>query len=144
MTTVLLIAVAVIGGMAITLQGQFMGLMDQNIGTKESVFITYVGGALVICMVMLASRSGNLRLWREVPWYVLTAGAMGLVVVGAIGYVVPRLGLSAGFTLIVASQFVLAALIDHFGLLGASLRPLDGTRILGLFVLIFGVWLCNK
>jgi transporter family-2 protein len=140
----LLIIVAIVGGMAITLQSQLMGLMDQSLGTKESVFITYMGGALVICMIVLATRGSNLRMWQDVPRYTLSAGAIGLVIVGSIGYVVPRLGLSTAFTLIVASQFVLASLIDHFGLLGASLRPLDGSRILGLLVLIFGVWLSNK
>ena len=67
MGTVLLIIVAIVGGMAITLQSQFMGLMDQSLGTKESVFITYVGGALVICMIVLATRGSNLRMWQDVP-----------------------------------------------------------------------------
>jgi len=61
--------------------------------------------------------------------------------VGTIGYVVPRLGVSGGFTLIVASQFVLAALIDHFGWLSASVRPIDLPRALGLVLIMFGVWL---
>jgi hypothetical protein len=31
----LLVLIAVIGGVAVTLQGQFMGLMDQGIGTRD-------------------------------------------------------------------------------------------------------------
>jgi hypothetical protein len=34
-SVVLLILIAVIGGVAVTLQGQFMGLMDQGIATRE-------------------------------------------------------------------------------------------------------------
>jgi transporter family-2 protein len=74
----------------------------------------------------------------------LSAGILGLVIVTTIGYTVPRLGLSRAFTIIVASQFLTAALLDHFGLLGAVMRPLDLSRLLGFGVLIFGVWLIMK
>jgi transporter family-2 protein len=139
-----LVLIAIIGGVAVTLQGQFMGLMDQGIGTRESVFITYAGGGMVVALVILAARGGNLRAWHAVPWYALTAGLFGLVIVGTIGYTVPRLGLSTAFTIIVAAQFVVAALIDHFGWLGAELRPLDLTRLAGIGVLILGVWLITR
>jgi transporter family-2 protein len=139
-----LIIIAVIGGVTVALQGQFMGLIDKGIGTRESVFITYVSGGILAGIIMLASGGGNLRSWREVPWYAMSAGILGLVIVTTIGYTVPRLGLSKAFTILVASQFLTIALLDHFGLLGAVMRPLDLTRSLGFGVLILGVWLIMK
>ena len=38
MTAAYQVAIASVAGVAITLQGQFMGLMDRTLGTKESVF----------------------------------------------------------------------------------------------------------
>jgi transporter family-2 protein len=141
---VFLIVIAIIGGVAVTLQGQFMGLMDQGLGTRESVFLTYASGGLVVALVMLAARGGNVRAWASVPWYALTAGLLGLVIVGTIGYTVPRLGLAVAFTIIVAAPFVMAALIDHFGWLGAEVRPMELTRMAGIGVLILGVWLITR
>jgi bacterial/archaeal transporter family-2 protein len=69
------------------------------------------------------------------------AGVVGLLIVGAIGYSVPRLGLVPALTLIVAAQFIAAAVLDHYGLLGAAVRPLDAARGLGILVLLLGVWL---
>lgn len=140
----LLILIAIMGGTAITLQGQFMGLMDLGLGTKESVFVTYASGGALITAIMLISRSGNLRAWRDIPWYAFTAGILGLIIVGAIGYVVPRLGLAPGFTIIVAAQFIAAAIIDHFGLFGAAVRPIEPSRTLGLVVLLLSVWLIMR
>lgn len=140
----ILIIIAAIGGVAVTLQGQFMGLMDQGIGTRESVFITYAGGGALVSVAILAARGGNLRAWQEVPWYALSAGVLGLVIVGTIGYTVPRLGLTTAFTIIVASQFIVAALLDQFGLLGAAVRPLELSRMLGIGILILGVWLIMR
>ena len=141
MNVVLLILLAIIGGAAVTLQGQFMGLMDQRMGTRESVFITYGSGGILVIAMMLASRWGNMSAWHGVPWYAFSTGVLGLIIVGIIGYVVPRLGLATGFTVLVASQFVVAAVIDHLGLFGAALRPLDATRLLGLGLLLVGVWI---
>jgi len=136
-----LIIIAAIGGISITLQAQFMGLMDKQIGTLESVFITYGGGGLLIGLAMLLNRGGNLAAWQGVPCYALSAGALGLVIVGAIGYSTARLGLVTVLTIIVAAQFITGAFLDHFGVLGADLRPLNLTRISGIGLLLLGTWL---
>jgi transporter family-2 protein len=143
-SSAILILIAIIGGVAVTLQGQFMGLMDQGLGTRESVFVTYASGGLVACLAMLTARGGNLMAWRVVPWYALTAGLLGLVIVGTIGYTVPRLGLVTAFTVIVAAQFIVAAFIDHFGWLGATTRTMGVSQLGGIGLLIFGVWLITR
>lgn len=132
---------AAISGFAITLQAQFMGLLDRTLGTRESVLITYASGGALAVILALASGRLNFRGADSLPWYAYTTGVLGLVIVGTIGYVVPRIGAARGLTMIVASQFLLAALIDHFGLLGALPRPLDLSRIVGLMVMLGGVWL---
>ncbi len=144
MSTLFLILLAVVAGIAVSLQGQFMGLMDRALGTRESIFVTYAGGGLMITLLMLAFRGSHLKNWQTVPWYAFGSGILGLIIVGSIGYVVPRLGVAKGFTLIVASQFVIAALIDHFGFFGAGVRPLDLTRLLGLCLILLGVWIAVR
>jgi len=46
-------------------------------------------------------------------------------------------------TLTVA-QFATAAVIDHFGVLGADVRPVDTTKLAGLLLLIAGTWLALR
>ncbi len=140
-TLVFLVIIAIVGGIAVTLQAQFMGLMDNGIGTVESMFITYGSGAVLISLAILFLRGANLGAWRNVPAYALTAGVLGLIIIGAIGYTVPRLGLVPALTIIVAAQFIAAGILNHFGVLGATLRPLDPTRLLGMAVILVGIWL---
>ena len=140
-TPIPLIIIAAVGGIAVTLQAHFMGLMDKQIGTLESVFITYGGGGLLIGIAMLLSRGGNLTAWQGVPWYALSTGALGLVIVGTIGYGTARLGLVTAMTIIVATQFIAGALLDHFGVLGADLKPLNISRIFGIGLMLLGTWL---
>lgn len=143
-SSVLLVIVAVIGGIAVALQAQMMGLLDEIIGTMEGVFITYAGGGLLIAVAMIFMRGGNLSAWQGAPWYAYTSGALGLIIVGAIGYSAPRLGLVATLTIIVSAQVLAAALIDHFGILGAATRPLDLSRMLGIALLLAGIWLTMR
>jgi transporter family-2 protein len=137
----LLAALAAIGGVATALQAHFMGLMDRRIGTLESVFITYFSGGILIALVMLIQRGGNLAASAAVPWYAYTSGALGLVIVGTLAYSTPRLGLVAAFTIFVSAQFAMGALVDHFGWMGSAVRPLTASRIAGMAVVLVGVWL---
>jgi len=137
----LISTVAVIGGIAVALQAQLMALLDRGMGTLESVFITYGGGGLLVGLLMLLLRGGNLSIWHTLPWYAFLSGAAGLVIVASIGFSVPRLGLVSAFTLIVAAQFIVGALLDHFGFLGAEVRELNPQKIAGMLILLLGVWL---
>jgi bacterial/archaeal transporter family-2 protein len=136
-----LVMIAIIGGVAVAIQAQFMALMDKQIGTLESVFITYGSGGVLIGLAMLLHRGGNLAAWHTVPGYALTAGALGLVIVGTIGYGTARLGLVTAMTIIIATQFISGAVIDHFGWLGANLKPLDLYRLCGIGLMLLGTWL---
>lgn len=139
-----LVLLALIGGIAVTLQGQFMGVMDQSIGTRESVFITYAGGGLAITLLILFLRGGNLKAATSVPWYAFTAGLLGLLIVGTIGFTIPRLGLTSALTLVLAGQFLASILIEQFGWFGAPIRPFEWTRALGILILLLGVWLTTR
>lgn len=133
--------VAAVAGVAMTAQAQLMGHLDRSMGTIESVFITYGTGAVVIGLIMLAMRGGNLSEWHIAPWYAYSAGLLGLVIVGCIGYATPRLGLAVTLTIAVATQFTMAAIVHHFGLLGANQQPMDVSKLSGMAAILFGVWL---
>jgi transporter family-2 protein len=138
------VLIAAIGGIAVSLQAQFLGLIDRRLGTFESVFLTYVTGGLLIALMLPLQRDHNLSALTQLPWYAWTGGALGLVIVGTIGYSAPRLGLVAALSIVVGAQFITGALIDHFGLFGADLRPLDLARVAGLGLIVVGIWLTLK
>jgi transporter family-2 protein len=136
-----LVGIAALGGVATALQAHFMGILDKRIGTLESVFITYVSGALLIGAIMLIQRGGHLGSGAAAPWYAYTSGILGLVIVGTLAYSTPRLGLIAAFTVFIAAQILMGALVDHFGWMGADMRPLNLARLAGVVLLLAGTWL---
>ncbi|MBI5935305.1 MAG: DMT family transporter [Chloroflexi bacterium] len=140
----LILLIGLVGGIAVGLQSPLASMLTQRLGTFESVFIVHVGGALVALIPLLFWGGGKLSQWRSVPWYAWTAGVFGLVVISAISYMIPRIGVAGSIITIVSGQLLVGMILDHFGWLGADVRPLDTTRLIGIGIVLFGVWLTVK
>ena len=140
---IIIIAVGLIGGIAIGLQSPMSSLIAQRLGIFESVFIVHLGGALIAVIPLLIYGS-KLNQWRSVPWYALGAGFFGLIVITALSYMIPRIGVAGAITTLIAGQLLMGTILDHYGLLGAAIKPLDISRVIGLSVVLFGVWLTVK
>jgi len=135
------VIVSLLGGVAIGLQNPLASLMGQRVGILQSAFIVHLGGTLVAGGLLLAIPGGQLGAWRTVPWYALGAGALGVALVSAIAFAIPRLGVAAVVGLVVATQLTIAAWLDHNGLLGAPIHSFDVSRFGGILFLLLGAWL---
>lgn len=138
-----IILIGLAGGVAIGLQSPMASMITQRLGLFESVFIVHLGGA-VIALIPILIYGSKLGQWRNVPWYLLGAGFFGLVVIGSISFMIPRIGVAAAITTIIAGQLFVGTILDHYGLLGATVKSLDATRAFGLLVVLAGVWLTVK
>lgn len=130
----ILILIAAAAGVAVAVQGHFMGAMDRGAGTITSVFVTYGIGGLA-ALAMWIARGAPAEALRRVPWFSWSAGLLGLMIVGGIGYAAPRLGLARTLVVTVAAQLLAATLIE---------RQFDMTRTAGLALTVLGVWLAVK
>ena len=138
---ILVVIVGLMGGIAIGLQNPLASMLTQRIGIIESIFIVHVGGAIAIGVPLLMTRGGNLGAWNRVPWYALGAGFLGLAVIGAVSFSIPRLGVATTIILIVVGQLIVGTVLDQFGLLGVAVRPMNISRAVGIAFLFLGIWL---
>jgi transporter family-2 protein len=140
MNLLIVIVIAALGGLAGALQSQWLGVMEERVGTLASTFVTYAGGGLAVAILMLIFQGSRISELKELPWWVFGAGLMGLVVVASLGVTVANLGLGAGLTLFTGATLILGAVIEHLGWFGGG-RSLDGIRVLGIALVIGGTWL---
>ncbi|HLV90950.1 MAG: DMT family transporter [Acidimicrobiales bacterium] len=141
MSTAIVVLFGLLGGLAGALQSQFLGTMEDKVGTLPSTFITYGLGGAAVGLVMVAVGGDKWSELRGMPWWVYTAGLLGLVVIATLGITVSRLGLGAGMVLFTSSNLVIAAVIDHFGWLSESSQTLDVRRAAGIGLVVLGTWL---
>lgn len=77
----------------------------------------------------------------NLAWFYFTGGCMGVLVVAANNYAVPRIGAVLCSMLLVAAQLIGSAILDHYGALGGVAVPLSPLRLLGLALLLGGALL---
>lgn len=135
------VLIGLISGVAVGLQSPLASMITQRLGMLESIFIIHIGGAILIAIPLIFIGGGNLGEWRSLPWYALVAGSMGLIVVGGVSFMIPRVGVATSITLIIAGQLVISSVLDHYGLLGVHIRHVDLQRIFGLIIVFIGAWL---
>ena len=138
---VIVVTIGLLGGVAVGIQAPLASLISNRLGVLESVFIVHMGGAVAAAIPLLLMGGGKLGAWRSLPWYAPWTGVLGLIVLSAISYTIPRLGIAPTVVLLVVAQLIIGALLDHFGWLGAASRPINLSRIIGIAVLFLGTWL---
>lgn len=138
-----IVLIGLIGGLAIGLQSPMASLISQRMGVMESIFIIHAGGAVAVLIPLLVFGS-RLGQWRSVPWYTLGAGAFGLIVISSMSYMIPRIGIAGALITLLAGQLLVGSLLDHFGWLGVTQRIMDIPRLIGLGIVMLGVWLTVK
>jgi transporter family-2 protein len=141
---VIIILIGLAGGIAVGVQAPLSSIISQRLGPLESVFIVHIGGAIAASIPLLFLGWGKLAQWRTVPWYALGAGALGLVVIFSMTYMIPRVGVAPALIILLSGQLLIGSVMDHFGLLGTVQRPIDLMRVVGLAVVFLGVWLSVK
>ena len=129
------------GGMAVALQPSINARLAQKVGILESACISFAVGTLVLLLVVLISGRGTVKGIYGVAWWELTGGILGAIVVSLTIVVVPRIGTAAAMAAIIAAQLTTGLILDHFGLFGFKVIPLDLKRFIGLAFLALGAGL---
>ncbi len=141
---VLTILIGILGGISVGVQSPIANGIGQRLGVATSTFIVHVSGVFFSVSYVLLRGGENIGEARTLPWWMFGVGAFGVLVLAAINYTIPRIGVAATTTLIVAGQLVAGLLIDQFGWLGVAMRPMDGTRILAILFLLAGGYLMTR
>ena len=140
----LVILIGVSGGIAVGIQAQIAGAMGQQVGGAASSFIIHLSGTIMSGVFLFTRGGEKIQDWYTLPWYMLGAGVFGLILYLSINITLPRLGSTPMITLIISGQLLAGLVLDQFCLLGAYVRHIDATRVIGVVALLVGSYLIAK
>ena len=137
---------AVTAGLFGAVQVAVMGRLGERIGALEAVMVAAIVTGVVVLPVLAIARQGFGGLGETLsqPWWMLTGGALGAVIVLSITIAGPRIGTTAVVGLLIAGQLVAATVIDRYGWFGFDRVGLDWPRVLGIVLLAAGAALTLK
>jgi transporter family-2 protein len=103
-------------------------------------FVSYLGGTFVMAAILVISGEplSNYAYVARAPAISWAGGVFGAIFIATCIVMVPRLGVAAVVTLVVAGQLLSSILFDHYGLLSTPQHPITLVRLIGAGFLIAG------
>jgi len=133
--------------------GLFLGLhlaMNAKVGAivnspRVGNAVFWIIGAVMASIIgltgLLSTESNALSMFKHVNPLLLTAGALGACIVFFIAWVIPQLGAGPSFAILLTGQIVFGVIASHFGWLGSPIQPISLFKILGLTMMVGGIFI---
>jgi transporter family-2 protein len=142
MTPVRLLIWAALAGAFIPVMAILNGRLGKSMGEALHASVILFGVGFVFCLtvalVLTKSLPQAADLANAKPIEYLGRFIVGFYVISAT-LLAPRIGLANFIVCAVSAQIIISVVIDHFGLLGAMVRPVSITRLAGIGLLIAGI-----
>lgn len=141
MTILAVVLIGLMGGAAAGFQAPMAAILGRHVGIGGSIFVVHIVGTACAALLLLVPGVSTMANWRNVPWYALLTGVLGILLVGTVTFCVPRIGAASTITLMIVGNLTIGAMLDHHGLLVEQVRTFDASRGLGVVAILIGTWL---
>ena len=136
---------AALTGIAIAVQATITSRVGAQIGDiRTGILTNTVAGVIAGGMMLVWLLREGPEAWKIPPMLIgatAISGLLGIMIVTGISFSLQRAGVAAGLAGVIFGQLLLSAVIDSFGIGGADPIQFTLTRVLGLLVTGFGVYL---
>jgi len=141
-----LFTMGVIAGSMITIQSVLNSALGKKTGNFGSVLVlTIVSISLLLILIVVFPTTANLK---NIPgmseWYLYIGGVLGVAILAAPIFLIPRIGATSTLTALVVGQLFLALIIDHFGLFSFPKIEINLMRIMGIALLVVGAFFIKQ
>jgi transporter family-2 protein len=140
-------AVTVLTGSMLAVQVGLNATMNRHLGSPmAAAFVNFAVGTIFLFAMVALGRGSIVGLAQAAaaPWWAWSAGILGGLYIAASSVFGPMVGGATFLALLVAGQVIAALALDHYGLLGFPVRPLDASRIGGALLVIGGMFLLAR
>lgn len=112
----------------------------------QGALVNFVVGATTLLALNFIFRT-QIPDWahlKTAPWYLFVGGLMGAIFVSSVIFFIPKIGVTTVLAASIAGQLIAASIIDHFGFFGLSAHPVSISRILGILLMLVGIFLIQR
>ena len=137
--------VMLLAGIGIPLLAALNAALGQRLGSPVSAAVMLFCVALVCALaVWLVTGARGVAGAVTAPRHLYLAGVLIAFYVLSVTFIAPKFGVGNAVFFVLLGQLISAAAIDHFGLFGARVSPLNLTRALGIATMVLGVWITQR
>ena len=136
--------VMLLTGIGIPVMAALNGALGTRIGAPAAAATLFAVALACAVAVTLVSGGASVTKLAAAPAYLFAGGLFVAFYVLSITLLAPRMGVASAVIFVLLGQIVSAAIIDHFGLLGAPQSPITLPRAIGLAFMVAGVYLARR
>lgn len=137
--------VMLVAGIGIPMLAAINAGLGMRLGSPvAAAVILFVVAFVTSLTVWLLRGGGGMERLPGTPAVLFTGGLFVAFYVLSVTFIAPKFGVGNAVFFVLIGQLISAATIDHFGLFGARVSPLDMTRALGIAVMALGVWITQR
>ncbi|MBU5438839.1 DMT family transporter [Tissierella sp. MSJ-40] len=129
---------AVFIGILISIMLTFNGVLDGYLGNYLSVLLIHLCGLITVTIILISKRQ-KIVLNRQVPFYLYSGGAIGVLLVLVNNICFSSLGVALTSSLGVFGQLMLSCVIDHFGIIGMDVYKFEKKKLIGFTIILAGI-----
>lgn len=136
-------------GVLIAVMIMFNGAMSNTLGNGMALVLIHGTGLLTVLFVIWINRIQGkggvpfeykgLKGLKKIPWYLFSAGAVGILVVVFNNVSFLKIGMSMTLALGLFGQSLAALFFDHFGILGMEKVHFRRKKLIGLGLIFSGI-----
>ena len=143
---ILLSGLGIVAGGLIAIQSVLNASLGQRIGNLGSVLVlTFISAILLIVLILFFPSTSNIRNLPDISeWYLYIGGFLGVAILAAPIYLVPRIGTTSTLIAIVLGQSIIALVIDQFGLFASPKVEISLARGVGVLLVAIGAYLVGR
>jgi transporter family-2 protein len=143
---IFLTTLGIIAGGLIAIQSALNSSLGQRAGNLGAVLILTVVSAitLIILIIFFPATSTLNNLPGISEWYLYAGGVLGVAILAAPIFLVPKIGTTSTLIAIVLGQSLFALIIDHFGLFASPKIEVNIARAVGILLVAAGAYLVGK
>ena len=138
-------AIMLAAGIGIPVLAALNAALGRFIGSPAmAATVLFVVAFMTALIVALVTAPQAVAKVASAPKHLLLGGVLIAFYVLTITWIAPIIGVGNAVFFVLIGQMIAAATIDHFGLFGAQLSPLNVTRASGIAIMAFGVFLTQR
>ncbi len=135
-------------GLLLPMQIAFNNKLTHYSGNPvTSSLISFSVGTIALLLYSIShfqSFYKSLQQLGNAPGYAWLGGMVGAFYIISTIVASPRIGLALFLALVIGGQLVMSVIVDHYGLLGAAVKPITWLKGIGLLFVFCGIFLLKK
>ena len=144
--SIVFLLIMLVSGIGIPVMAALNSGLSVKLGsTALATTLLFFVGSIISLAYLLISEGMPANVFKpNISWYFYLGGGLVAFYIFSVTWVSPRFGVGNAVSFVLLGQLIAICIIDHIGIFNAKQFAMDSRRVIGLIIMMIGVFLVAK